>query len=125
MRLTRYELTFFGERQDVGFIQGLKDQSIPALTVQKYLQTFEEELIIPVFPIEFVEAGVNYLASYFTECGSIRFKEEIEALISYVEGKGDGWEVERIEVDMEAVQRQMKYLDTYQALVLQMYSGVE
>lgn len=32
MKFIRYELSFFGEKQNIGFIQGLKEQEIPDIS---------------------------------------------------------------------------------------------
>lgn len=117
MKVTRYELYFCGEPQDIGFIQGIKDNSMHA---EKLLERFDKELPIPDFNVFDVDKAREYPASYFTENGDTYFQEDIQRIISFFEKSDEGFEVEKIEMELED-KKNVIYEDTFQIVLKQAY----
>jgi hypothetical protein len=118
MKFIRYELSFFGERQNIGFIQGLKEQGIPDNTIDELIKVFDAELSIPPFHNFTFDRTQEYPASFFTVKGEEKFKDVIRKIITFIESLQNGWEVEKIEMDLNLEDERILYIDEYQAIIL-------
>lgn len=117
MKLTRYELSYCGEAQGIGLIQGLKDIGMAEEKADDLIQSFEKDLVIPSF--EKFELGSRsvYAASFFTEEGLQKFETECEAIFNYIEQEYNDWEVETCVEELSVEDERILYHDKYQALV--------
>lgn len=85
MLLTRYELSFYGEPQNIGFIQGLKEQNLSNKAIDLLIEQFNESLVIPDFSILKPLQENEYLASFFTVKGLSFFSNDIKKIIKFIE----------------------------------------
>lgn len=109
MKLTRFELSFEGEAQEVGFIIGLKDAGINEKTIQSLVSVFDKALEVP-----HPECRTK---SYFTEAGAEKFATGIEKIIKAVNQKKNGWAVNKIILEAEPTALHIVHMDCYQVLI--------
>lgn len=115
MNLIRYELDFFGEPQEVGFIQGLKDQGLNNKIIDDLICTFDKELAIPNYS-EFKSKKGKYIASFFTEAGLIKFKKSINKIISFINQQENGFSVIKKAIKLKDTEH-ILYKDENQILI--------
>jgi hypothetical protein len=113
MKLTRYELSFFDEPQNVGFIQGLK-----AKNSQKLIANFENFLIVPNYEeiLKKINREIEYPASFFTERGIEKFILDIKKIIKFINKRKDGYSVITKEIILNKNDIVL-YQDEYQVII--------
>lgn len=118
----RCEIYFDGEKQEVGFMQGLDDFSSDEDAISSLLEKFDKYLPIPdLFTTRRKNTKGLHLLSFFTEEGYHFFKNEIIALIDY-------WENNLLcEVKLMACEFPLEnvlYQDPYQFVVASTYKDL-
>lgn len=117
MKLTRFELTYCGEPQGIGLIQGLKDLGMSEEKIDDLIRVFDKDLVIPSFSSFELDARSFYAASFFTEEGLQKFKKECEAIFKFIERENSDWEVETRIEELADEDARILYSDKYQALI--------
>lgn len=91
----RFEMTFDGEAQEVGFLMGLYEMEMDEDEIEELMTPFNKSLATPPYH-KWQSTDDYYHAAYFTSQGYSRFKEDIERIIEAVRYKNNGWKVEII-----------------------------
>ena len=104
-KLYRFELSFDGIPQNVGFLQGLDDVGLQTRTLSKLTRAFDTLPVVTLQPpCEF----------WFTEQGMKRFTADIGAVIRAIKSRGWGLQLGIMEAK-EAVLKRSLYRDKWQA----------
>lgn len=113
MKLTRFELSFDGELQDVGMFQGLPDVGLRCDKYDRLLGLFED-LKSPFLDFKvFDHQDFEAVSFWFTPLGLKRFQKEINQVQQTIRLKG--WDLVRAEIDDQYVDP--IYKDEYQMAV--------
>lgn len=114
----RFEMTYNGEAQGVGFMSGLDDTGMDDEEVGELLDTFNSHLAYP--PYRKWESNANHFpGAYFTRAGYLHFKEEIHRIIDAVQFRKNGWDV--IEVPSYGFPEEDVYYEDEHQVIAKIY----
>lgn len=115
VRYFRYEMSFNGIRQNIGFISGMEKAGLGQETVTEIKDVFDEHLPFP--PYEDWDESMGFACAFFTKAGVQRFGEEIEYLKEFLEALDNGWEIVEIQ-SYGFPEKDVLYQDKYQIVAL-------
>lgn len=119
MQLTRFEMEYFGEVQNVGMFVILNELSMREDTRKRLLEKFDKEMNIP--NVDSLNINLNkseeYIASFFTPKGLEYFKEDILKIRKYIASKNNGYKVVKELLNINDDDRDIVYKDEYQYLI--------
>lgn len=109
MVLYRFELRFFDELQDVGFLQGLEDIGLDVTTERLLLEQFD------ALPCPDCDEAVSF---WFTETGLLTFASAIRAIEDSIEPLGWSLTAAEYQADEEDMEVAV-YSDNFQVALPQ------
>lgn len=116
--LTRYEFSFCGESQGIGFVQGLMDIGLAENQVGFLTDSFDRHLVIPKRSVFHFDRSKYDAFSYFTKKGLIQFDREINNIRTWIKNMDNEWEVQEIPFTIKENAKEILYQDKYQMIVL-------
>lgn len=118
MNITRFELLFDGDYQNIGIFQGAKD-----VGVELDMGVFDDQLAMPNYESMSVDRSIGYAASFFTEEGLKQFHGAIQMAMSAIHREENGWEVIEIKEEVKEKDSRVLYQDNHQVILFRLYQS--
>ena len=112
MIYTRFELTYNGQPENIGFLYGLSEVISDEEQIEELTERFEKDLKMHNAILNKHDLKENETASFFTEKGIKYFKKDIENIIEAIREKG--WDVKTETIN----KKPFLYEDEYQVVIL-------